>query len=136
MISHLKGGRVAPHPQGEMAFGFHPVRALPAPDNPIPDGLTVLSGNAQGFTPPPGAEPLAEGAPWPHQAFRLGAALALQFHPEVTRPILDHWQTRWPQFHDAPGGHPKSRQNSDFARHDPALKAWFRALLDRWFALA
>jgi GMP synthase (glutamine-hydrolysing) len=41
---------------------------------------------------PPGAVLVATGAPYPHQAFRVGAtAWAVQYHPEVTADDFDGW---------------------------------------------
>jgi GMP synthase (glutamine-hydrolysing) len=41
---------------------------------------------------PPGAVPLATGAPYPNQAYRLGdSAWAVQFHPEATPEIFTGW---------------------------------------------
>jgi GMP synthase-like glutamine amidotransferase len=42
------------------------------------------------FTPPPGAELLAASAAAP-QAFTIGRSLGVQFHPEVTIPIVAEW---------------------------------------------
>lgn len=42
------------------------------------------------FTPPPGAQVIAESSAGP-QAYRLGAMLALQFHPEVSTRIVRRW---------------------------------------------
>lgn len=136
MLADAFGGAVGWHPEGRVAFGYHPLRATDAPENPVPPGLVVLSGNAQGFVLPREAERLALGETFPEQAFRLGPALGLQFHPEVTRPILDAWQREFAANHDRPGGQPKAEMDAAFAAHDPALKAWLGALLDRWFALA
>lgn len=141
MLAHVMGAQVGPDPQGRIAYGFERLTALPvapgAAPNPIPDGLHVLCGNAQGFSMPVGAERLAtaNGA-WPNLAFRAGRALALQFHPEVTRAIFDIWRRDWTGAHDLPGAQPKSRQDADFPVHDPALKAWLRDMLDAWFDLA
>ena len=141
MLAHALGAQVAPDPAGRIAWGFHEVRPLPGrqdqiPENPIPEGLTVLSGNFQGFSRPPGAEMLATAeGPWANQAFRVGAALATQFHPEVTRPILDTWQAELGAHLHRPGAASLARQDADFVRHDPALKAWYRGLLDRHFGL-
>ncbi len=133
ILAHAFGGTIAPDPEGRIAFGFH---AVASAGGPIPSGLHVLSGNAQGFNLPEGAQSLATAVgPWPNQAFRLGPALALQFHPEVTRPILTQWQDAWPELHDRPGAHPRSRQDADFARHDPALKSWYRGQLDALFGV-
>jgi len=42
------------------------------------------------FTVPPGAQELARSAACPH-AFRVGASVGLQFHPEVTPEIVERW---------------------------------------------
>jgi GMP synthase-like glutamine amidotransferase len=42
------------------------------------------------FTVPPGAVELASAASGP-QAFAVGASVGVQFHPEVTAPIVDDW---------------------------------------------
>jgi GMP synthase-like glutamine amidotransferase len=42
------------------------------------------------FTPPPGAALLAESPAAP-QAYTLGRCLGVQFHPEVTVPIVEEW---------------------------------------------
>ncbi|SDW45696.1 GMP synthase (glutamine-hydrolysing) [Albimonas donghaensis] len=140
MLAHALGAKVGPHPEGRLAFGFERLHALPvapgAAPNPVPDGLAVLCGNAQGFALPEGVEPLAAGrGTWPNLAFRTGSALALQFHPEVTRPILSTWQAEWPGAHDRPGGQPRATQDADFPRLDPPLKAWLRGMLDARFGL-
>jgi GMP synthase-like glutamine amidotransferase len=44
------------------------------------------------FTPPPGAELLAESPAGP-QAYTLGRSLGVQFHPEVTNEIVEEWVT-------------------------------------------
>jgi GMP synthase-like glutamine amidotransferase len=42
------------------------------------------------FTPPPGASLLADSPAAP-QAYTLGRCLGVQFHPEVTVPIVEEW---------------------------------------------
>jgi GMP synthase-like glutamine amidotransferase len=42
------------------------------------------------FTPPPGASLLADSPAAP-QAYMLGRCLGVQFHPEVTVPIVEEW---------------------------------------------
>ena len=42
------------------------------------------------FTPPPGAVLLADSPAGP-QAYTVGRSLAVQFHPEVTIPIVEEW---------------------------------------------
>jgi GMP synthase-like glutamine amidotransferase len=50
-------------------------------------------------TPPPGADVFASTALCP-QAFRMGRALAVQFHPEVTVEIITRWSG--PSVHHLP----------------------------------
>jgi GMP synthase-like glutamine amidotransferase len=49
-----------------------------------------MAWHEDGFTLPPGAEPLASNA-FGVQAFSHGASLAVQFHPEVTGAIVADW---------------------------------------------
>lgn len=53
--------------------------------------LEVLQWHGDTFDLPDGARLLAAGADVPHQAYRVGSAYALQFHVEVTRPMLENW---------------------------------------------
>ena len=136
MMAHRLGARVDWHPDGAVAFGYHGLRPTDAAGNLFPAGLHVLSGNAQGFELPAGATLLAEGNLWPNQAFSYGEnLLALQFHPEVTRPILDDWQAHLGHYVGKPGASDFAAQDAAFLRHDPGLKAWYRSLLDKFFDL-
>ena len=76
------------------------VRAAAAPEigwlelEPL-DGGAVAPGpwfawHEDTFTLPPGAVELARSPACPH-AFRIGASVGLQFHPEVTPEIVEGW---------------------------------------------
>jgi GMP synthase (glutamine-hydrolysing) len=136
MLSHMHGGAVGPHPEGHVALGWYEALPTKAGADLIPPGLMTLAGNEQGFALPPGADLLASGALFPNQAFRIDAMLALQFHPEVTRAILDDWQEVLRANAGRPGTQDERAQNAGFIAHDTALKSWLRATLDRHFALA
>lgn len=58
------------------------------------------------FTTPPGADVIAETEIGP-QAFVTGRSLGLQFHPEVTPEIMDHWVRVYPHELEAEGVDPK-----------------------------
>lgn len=136
MVAHRLGASVDWHPEGAVAFGYHRIRPTAASNGMFPSDLHVLSGNAQGFDLPPGATLLAEGDLWPCQAFSYGSSLlALQFHPEVTRTILDDWQAHLGHYVGKPGADDFARQDADFIRYDTALKNWYRSLLDDFFGL-
>lgn len=135
LLADALGAQVAPHPEGKAAWGVYEVAPLPAPENPISPGLTALAGNLQGFQLPPGAEALATREVWPNQAFRIGPAVALQFHPEATGPILAEWMRLAPQMHDYEGAQDRDTLEARFERHQPAAQDWLRGLLDRMFGL-
>jgi GMP synthase-like glutamine amidotransferase len=78
------GGEVFATEQPEIGF-----RVLPPADPSIPTGPWMqYHYDACGL--PRGAVELARNG---HglQAYRLGSALAVQFHPEVDRPVLERW---------------------------------------------
>lgn len=135
ILAQMHGGAVGPHPDGVVALGWYEALPTKAGADLIPPGLMTLAGNEQGFSLPPGAELLAAGALFPNQAFRLDGMLALQFHPEVTRAILDDWQEVLRPNLGRPGTQDEAAQNAGFVAHDAALKSWLRATLDRHFAL-
>jgi len=85
MLAHVLGGSVEAAPEPEL--GWHLVSSL-APEE-VPQG-PWLQWHYDRFTLPPGAEELAS-SPRAVQAFRQGAHLGLQFHPESTIEIVKEW---------------------------------------------
>jgi GMP synthase-like glutamine amidotransferase len=65
---------------------------------------------------PDGAVWLAESDRCPYHAFRLGSALAVQFHPEADLALF----TRWATLH---GDDDLSTYEAQYATHEPALQA-------------
>ena len=78
------------------------------------------------------AELLAEGDTFPVQAFRAGAAYALQFHPEVTHATICRWTVRGHERTFLPGAKRRPTHFADRAVYDPAGRVWLAAFLDRW----
>lgn len=94
MLARALGGEVRRLTVPEI--GWHPITPTPAAArDPLltrlgdPD-MTVFQWHHCGFDPPPEATVLATNAVG-CQAFRQGSAWGLQFHPEVTAEILEHW---------------------------------------------
>ncbi|MEO3759125.1 type 1 glutamine amidotransferase [Mycobacterium sp. B14F4] len=85
LLAQAFGGTVTRSPAPEI--GWYDV----ASDHPdlIPDG-PWFQWHFDRWTLPPGATELARTAD-ASQAFRLGRALALQFHPEIDHRLLDLW---------------------------------------------
>jgi GMP synthase-like glutamine amidotransferase len=63
----------------------------PAWQRLFPPSCTVFQWHNETFNLPAGATLLAQGDDVANQAFRLGHAVGVQFHPEVTRPIISRW---------------------------------------------
>ncbi len=134
LIAAQLGATVDFHPQGHVALGYYPLHVTEAGKDWLPDDLMVLAGNAQGFSLPTGATSLATGDVFPNQAFHYGATtMALQFHPEVTRLILDQWQDELAGNIGKPGTQSLAEQDRGFAQYNNRLTDWYRSFLDRFF---
>lgn len=136
LMAHTLGASIDYLRDGHIAMGYFDLTPTAAGQSVFPEPLKTLNGNQQGWTVPSGATMLAHGERdlSPNQAFRVGEkAIGLQFHPEVTRAILDQWQAEFADALNRPGAQSKAEQDYGFAAHDPALKAWYYAFLDEWF---
>jgi len=94
LIAKACGARVVKAPQPEI--GWFPITLCDAAANDpafagLPRACTVLHWHEDMALLPAGAVLLASSAACPHQAFRVGSALALQFHVEITLAMLAAW---------------------------------------------
>ncbi len=92
MLARVLGARVDPHPEALYEIGYVPIETAAGADGFL-DGVShVYHWHHEGFTVPAGAELLATGPVFPNQAYRYGRnAYGLQFHPEVTVPVMTRW---------------------------------------------
>jgi GMP synthase (glutamine-hydrolysing) len=87
----------------------------------LPERFTAYQWHSYGFDLPAGAVELARSRVCP-QAFRLGSAWAVQFHPEVTEDIVEEWIADY-----------RSDPDAVAAGFDPdAARAEARVQLPRW----
>ena len=136
LIAHVLGATVANNPGDRMTMGYYDLDVTEAGRSFFPHNLKTLNGNRQSWSLPDGAVMLAHGAAdlSPNQAFAYGdTTVGLQFHPEVTRTILDQWQRLFVASIGHSGAQTKAEQDAGFDRHDAALKQWYCGFLDRWF---
>jgi GMP synthase (glutamine-hydrolysing) len=135
MLARHLGSRVFAHQEGQAEIGYYPIRPTPAGlavCDPWPE--QVYQWHREGFDLPSGADLLAEGDSFPVQAFRIGAAYALQFHPDVTHAIMCRWTTRGHERTFLPGAKQRAAHFRDRAVYDPAGRAWLAAFLNHWLA--
>ena len=84
MLARALGARSKP-PDEIDEMGYYPVHPTPSGAELIPVGLHVYHWHKEGFEFPAGAELLARGEAFPHQAYRYGSKIyGLPFNAEVT----------------------------------------------------
>jgi GMP synthase-like glutamine amidotransferase len=118
LIAKACGARVVKASQPEI--GWYPITLTAAAANDpafagLPRECTVLHWHEDMALLPEGAVLLASSVACPHQAFRVGAALAVQFHVEITHAMLADWTADKPALRHIADEH---------ARFGPALDVY------------
>jgi len=137
LMARALGARVAPHEQGHMEIGYWPIEPTEAGHGVIDSLRMVYHWHGEGFTLPAGAELLAKGDTFPHQAMRFGPrAYGVQFHPEVTRDILCLWSTEASEHLKRPGAQPYTEQIACCDQYDQVMARWTGHFMDLWLGTA
>lgn len=92
LIARAAGAEVAPGPRPEI--GWLPVEVADPADpvlGPLAPMTVALHWHGEAFGLPEGATALARSAITPVQAFRLGRAWGVLFHPEADSALVDAW---------------------------------------------
>lgn len=135
LLARALGARVARHPEGLSEIGYYRVQPTPAAGGFLEDPLYVYHWHSEGFELPRGAELLARGEIFPHQAFRYGpTTLGLQFHPEVTAEVVRRWTGTAGERLAVAGAQSRKEQLRGIERHDNALATWSETFLTWWLA--
>ncbi len=124
LIARACGARVVKSPQPEV--GWFPITLTPAAAadpacDGLPPSLIVLQWHEDMAEVPAGAVLLASSPACPVQAFRIGSALALQFHVEMTHELLLKWTEDKPHLRHIADDH--ARYGADLDRHAAQLYA-------------
>jgi GMP synthase (glutamine-hydrolysing) len=132
MARHL-GARVYDREDERVEVGYYPIRPTVEGRPLFDDPQYVYQWHGQGFDLPSGAVQLAEGDEFPVQAMRYGpCAYGIQFHPELTTPMMDAWLTFASHRLSQPGAQPAELHRKGRAAHDATLRAWLGRFLDHW----
>jgi GMP synthase (glutamine-hydrolysing) len=133
LLARALGATVQPHPVGLAEIGYFPVEPMVAGQALFDGPLHVYHWHHEGFELPAGAELLATGERFPHQAYRYGAnAFGVQFHPEVDQTIMESWLVEGAEELLHPGAQSAAEQREHHACHDANLDEWFDRFVDEW----
>ena len=132
LLAKVLGAKVTPHPEGIREIGYFPIRAT-SEGKEFASLQFVYHWHQEGFEIPAGAVRLAEGETFFNQAFRYGeTAYGLQFHPEITREMMQHWTTVAADQLSLPGAQPQSQQLQQQALYGEQGKQWLERFLPVW----
>ncbi len=133
LIAKSLGATVAPHPDGLLEVGFRQITPTAAAEQFLPAPAHFYQWHGEGFTLPNDSELLAVGEQFPNQAFcYAGNTYGIQFHPEVTRPVMMEWLTHGCHSLDEPGAHSAEQQLEDEAQYGEQMGRWCQEFVSHW----
>jgi GMP synthase (glutamine-hydrolysing) len=137
LLARQLGARVFSYPDCRGEVGYWPITPTPAADRLCAARFPrcVYHWHFDGFDLPRGTQLLARGAKdFPVQAFSIGDAIGLQFHPEVTYAMMCRWTTRGAERLSRPGAQARQGQLEGWFQHDRGVADWLGAFLPAWLA--
>ena len=136
MLAKVLGARVSPHPKEVREIGYVPILPTPEGKDFLAPVTHVYHWHREGFELPDSAVLLAKGETFTNQAFRYGkTAYGVQFHPEITRSIIDFWITKAGDQLVLPGAQPYEAHIAGHDRYGAAVECWLRQFLQDWLGI-
>ena len=134
LLARALGATVSLHPQELREIGYATIQPVDS-TSPLAELQQVYHWHKEGFELPQGATLLASGKVFPNQAFVYGeAAYGVQFHPEITRAMIDRWTEKVPEQLLLPGAQSYERQIAAHDRHAASVERWLRGFLNQWLS--
>ena len=139
LLARALGGSV--HALARPNLAWKPLEVTPGGSaDPIAGALESPVGlfwNNDAIVPPPGAVELLRAPGDGCAAFRYGStAWGIQFHPEVTADVLEHWWERWGADQLARSGVDEATARAADARHLGGQAALSAVVFERFAALS
>jgi GMP synthase (glutamine-hydrolysing) len=132
MLAHHLGARVDHCRRGSVEIGYHPIRSTEA-GRAFAFPSRVYQWHREGFDLPRGCTLLAtsDGA-YPNQAMQHGAAVGVQFHPEITFAQVNRWSGSNPVRLLLRGARPRREQIDTHLMEAPKVHGWLDRFLGQW----
>jgi len=133
MLTNHLGGRVGFHRDEVVEAGYYPLVTTRDAGLCGPFPRHVYQWHKEGCELWRGARLLAtsQGA-FPNQAFACGAAIGLQFHPEITCAQIHRWTGRNLRRLDMNGARPQQEHFAGHIAHGREVRAWLERFLASW----
>jgi GMP synthase (glutamine-hydrolysing) len=134
LVARVLGAAVSGRADERREIGYVPIQFTPPGQDEFGrSSMYVFQWHGEGFDIPAGAVRLASGTVFPNQAFQYGDRIyGLQFHPEITRDMIELWTTKASEQLVLPGAHPRDRQLHDHDQYSEAIAQWLHQFLDSW----
>jgi GMP synthase (glutamine-hydrolysing) len=133
MMAKALGAKVYGRDDARVEVGYYPIRPTDAGRGLFDNPQFVYQWHVEGFELPTGAVKLAEGHDFPVQAMRYGEnAYGIQFHPELTTPMMAAWLERAAPRLELPGAQAAELHHKGRAAHDQDLRNWLNRFIDHW----
>ena len=132
LLARTLGAKVAPHPDGLREIGYYPIAPTQMGRSFLPRPMLVYQWHQEGFEVPHGAHLLAQGSTFSHQAFAYQRAFGLQFHPEITTTMVNHWTTEGAEQLAYPGAQGRAHHISHHRLYRRSVEGWLRRFLAQW----
>jgi GMP synthase (glutamine-hydrolysing) len=136
LLAHHLGARVDHCPHGSVEVGYHTIHPTDA-GRRLGLPTRVYQWHREGFDLPAGATLLAgaNGA-YPNQAFRLGPAFGVQFHPEIMHIQVNRWSGSSPIRLMMRGARPRQEHIEGHLTEAPKVHRWLDSFLGLWVEAA
>ena len=134
-LARVLGANVGPRGDGEVEIGYWPVSPTEEGKAFLPETTSFFQWHSETFDIPQSAVHLAQNERFQGQAFSYdGHAFGIEFHPEITREMINRWCTseRGRPKLQLTGAKPHDNQLADHTEHALAARNWLDYFLDRY----
>lgn len=133
LLAKALGAKVCDHPSEIREIGYFPITPTLEGREYFQSLQYVYHWHREGFELPHDAVLLARGETFPNQAFRYGkSAYGVQFHPEMTGELMQHWIERGTEQLTLAGAQSKTEQLRKHALYNHQGEKWLKTFLPFW----